>query len=431
MINLEKFFNDNNLDYKDKNILVAASGGPDSMALVDLIRKLNPRKLVIAHLDHQLRADSYLESEVLTAYCQKYKLPFFETKWDKKDHPSTGIEEKARKVRYSFLKKVASQEQIDYVLTAHHGDDLFETILLKLTRSGDPREMSSLKPVRLWENFLLVRPLLTYSKEQLLEYDKKEKLEFINDQTNAEDNIIRNRLRHHVVPKLKNENKLLLKNGNRFLKEMATLMKERELLFRKIKYEIFLGTLRIKEEELAGFDESLRLDYFSYLIKKHFGKQVSFSERNSAQTKNGYSYTAYRGYYYLYKEDKFVKKKMSRAKVLINTPFKWQNNMYMIANQELKDKNLEKIGVFFTAADSNFSIGELMPGMRLNLANGQKVKPKKKFAENSIPSFLRPFCLVIFANNQIKYIQNVYQNQNYDKSYKKYYVYSLKNKLIN
>lgn len=426
MINLEKFFKENKLDYKNKNILIAASGGPDSMALLDLVRKLGPQKLVVAHLDHQLRSDSYLESIILKKYCQKYGLAFFETKWDKKRQPTTGIEAAARKVRYKFLKEVATREKIDYVLTAHHGDDLLETILLKLIRSGDPREMSSLKPIRSWGDFSLLRPLLAYSKKDLLEYDEEEKIEFVNDQTNAEDNIIRNRLRHHVVPKLKAESEFLLKNGNRFLKEMDTLMQEREILFKNIKYEEFLGTLRIKDKELFGFNKALKLDYFSYLLKKRFNQQVSFNEKNSAKNKNGFKYEFYQGYYYLYEEDKFLKKSLSKAKVLLNTPFKWQNNMYMIANRELKDQKLEKIGNFFTENRQSFIIKELSPGVRLNLANGQSVKPKKKFAENKIPSFLRPFCLVIFANNQVKYIQNVYQNQNYNKEYTKYYVYSFK-----
>lgn len=426
MINLDKFFKENNLDYKNKSILIAASGGPDSMALLDLMRKLGPQKLVVAHLDHQLRSDSYLESVILKKYCQKHNLPFFETKWEKKGQPTTGIEAAARKVRYKFLKEVAKQEKIDYVLTAHHGDDLLETILLKLIRSGDPREMSSLKPIRRWGDFSLIRPLLAYSKKDLLEYDKEEKIEFINDQTNAEDNIIRNRLRHHVVPKLKVESNFLLKNGNRFLKEMNTLMQERQILFKSIKYEEFLGTLRIKDKELLDFDDTLKRDYFSYLIKKKFGQQVSFNEKNIARNKNGYSYEFYQGYYYLYKKDKFLKKVLSKAKVLLNTPFKWQNNMYMIAKKELKDQNLQKIGSFFTGDEESFNIGEITPGLRLELANGQKVKSKKKFAENKIPSFLRPFCLVIFANNQVKYIQNVYQNQIYDENYVKYYVYSFK-----
>ena len=225
---------------------------------------------------------------------------------------------------------------------------------------------------------------------------------------------------------MKAESNFLLKNGNRFLKEMDTLMQEREILFKNIKYEEFLGTLRIKDKELFGFNKSLKLDYFSYLLKKKFNQQVSFNEKNSAKNKNGFKYEFYQGYYYLYEKDKFLKKSLSKAKVLLNKPFKLQNNIYIIANQELKGQNLEKIGDFFTENRQSFKIEELSPGVRLNLASGQKIKPKKKFAENKIPSFLRPFCLVIFANKQVVYIQNVYQNQIYDKNYVKYYVYSFK-----
>lgn len=123
------------------NFLVAASGGPDSMALLDLMRRLpGGFQLYAAHLDHQLRADSQKESQLLRAYCHKYQLPLYESVWPKSLHPESGLEAAARDYRYNFLFEVARQVKADYLLTAHHGDDLLENILLKLVRSGIPRK---------------------------------------------------------------------------------------------------------------------------------------------------------------------------------------------------------------------------------------------------------------------------------------------------
>ena len=119
------------------------------------------------------------------------------------------------------MTKVVKEINADYLLTAHHGDDLLENILLKLIRSGNPEEMNSLQEVGKMNGVPLLRPLLSYSKKELLEYDKAHQLNFIEDSTNQEDSTIRNRLRHHIVPFLKAENPDLLENALRYSHEMS------------------------------------------------------------------------------------------------------------------------------------------------------------------------------------------------------------------
>ena len=110
---------------------------------------------------------------------------------------------------------------MNYLLTAHHGDDLLENILLKFIRSGNPEEMNSLQDIGSMHGVVLLRPLLAYSKQELLEYDQEREIDYVIDSTNTEDETVRNRLRHHVVPLLKEENPNLISNALRFSEKMS------------------------------------------------------------------------------------------------------------------------------------------------------------------------------------------------------------------
>lgn len=293
---LSAFFAEEGLPLEG-NFLVAASGGPDSMALLDLMRRLpGGFQLYAAHLDHQLRADSQKESQVLRAYCHKYQLPLYESVWPKSLHPESGLEAAARDYRYNFLFEVARQVKADYLLTAHHGDDLLENILLKLVRSGIPREMNSLKPVSQRGQVKLVRPLLAVGKADLLAYAKKQGLEYVEDETNFTGITARNRLRQEVVPLLKKESPDLLENAWRFSQEMTAEEDYFAQAAGKLpEPEPFFGGWRIPKA--AGQAESeLVKAYLENFIQKKYNKRVQLDRillANRQSRKKGGSISAF------------------------------------------------------------------------------------------------------------------------------------------
>lgn len=428
---IREFFAEYNLEIKDKKILLAASGGPDSMALLQmLVEEIPIKNLAVAHLNHQLREDSYLESELLESFCQRNNVIFFDRKWPIELHPHSGVEAAAREYRYQFLAEVAQNISANYLLTAHHGDDLLETILLKLIRSGDANEMSSLRPVRSWQQRLLVRPLLKLSKQQLLEFDKEKNIPYIEDSTNSEDDVQRNRLRHHVIPLLKKENPNVLANGIRFLNSMSVLQQDREEYFKRIKAESFMGCIRVKDKDVKSLSSKVKADYFSYLVLEKWHQHVNFEnglkENSHVINRDGFEINYYQGYYYLHRVKDFLKNNTKLKKVVLNEPFKWQNSNYIISNKKLVDSHYQEIGSFYAASLHEFTVGNLRPGIKLRLANGQWTKPKKKFAENSIPLFLRQACLTVYTSNEVVFVENAYQKQQYDESFFKYWTYKLK-----
>ncbi len=227
-------------------VLVAVSGGVDSIVLIDLLQKL-PKEyqplIHVATVDHCLRTQSKEETKYVQQYCLTRRLTFHTARWSKEDHPSSGVEEAGRNFRYSFFKEVMEQEKIKYLLTAHHADDQAETFMMKLLRGGDLRQLQGISKKRHFVGkSVLVRPLLGFSKNQLYEYASQNSLVYFEDQTNAEDNFLRNRIRHQVVPLLKKEDPQFLAHVASYQEQISELICLSCAGIRKIISELTINT---------------------------------------------------------------------------------------------------------------------------------------------------------------------------------------------
>lgn len=423
------FFSKYKLSLAGKKIILAISAGPDSMALLDMMRQIvdDPQsQLIICHVDHCLRNDSYLESKIITKYCQQYQLQLEETKWDA-PHPANGLEAAARDFRYDFFAKILRKYQADYLFTAHHGDDLAENILIKLLRSGNVQEMNSLRPIRNWiDNSLLVRPLLSFSKEELLVYAKKRKLAYIVDYTNQENETLRNRLRHFVMPQLKKDAVDLIKNANRFVQTEESLEDWQKLLFEKIRYHKLLnGIVQVNAVDLSDFNCHQLSLYFNWLIDKEWGRQVYFESLdlsdNVQNTKDHFTLVRYLSHFYICPSD-IILLKNHQQEVVLDQCFSWLKTKYIITLNKL---DLPEVGYFYANKTSKFIARNLRANDRLKLPNGSHVKPKKKFAEKKIPTFMRNTYLAILINDDIVFVQDIFKNQEYNINYQRYNIYTL------
>lgn len=190
-----------------ETVLVAVSTGVDSMALLDLLQQVTdgPR-IVVVHVNHQLRQQSNEEEAFLVKYCQEHGLPLQVATWPKADHPVTGVEEAARQFRYRFFAEQMRQRQVTKVFTAHHQGDQVETVLMHLTRGGQLSELVGMKTNRHFSDGQLIRPLLSFSKAELTQYAVERHLTWFEDETNQQLEFTRNRYRHQVIPQLKLEN---------------------------------------------------------------------------------------------------------------------------------------------------------------------------------------------------------------------------------
>ena len=196
------------LNIKENTVLITAtSGGPDSMTLLNLLLKIKETKkinIICAHVNHKLRKESDDEAIMVKNYCQKHNITF---EYMTIENYQGNTENYARTQRYKFFEKLIKKYQATYLLTAHHGDDLTETIIMRLIRGSSLKGYSGFNKITQKENYQIYRPLITKTKEEILNYAKKNDIPFAIDQTNESDTFTRNRIRKYILPYLKKENK--------------------------------------------------------------------------------------------------------------------------------------------------------------------------------------------------------------------------------
>lgn len=224
----EKLLQKYNLLDVDKKILLAISGGVDSMLLFYLLTQLPIEKrpqLCIAHINHQLRPEADQEEHFVQELASKKNIPFYSYIWEEQLHPESGIEVSARKVRYQFFKDIMKEHDISTLMTGHHQDDQVETVLMRLARGSSLKQLRGIQESQAFSgNSQLIRPLLSFSKEEIYAYAKKNKVPFMEDESNQESIYTRNRFRQEVVPLFKNENPRFNAHIEQFISDMTDLL---------------------------------------------------------------------------------------------------------------------------------------------------------------------------------------------------------------
>lgn len=200
------FLNDNLVLNTNDNIVIALSGGPDSMALLNILLKIRKEKninIICAHVNHNLRDESAEEELFVKKYCENNNVIFETTKFDYETKFSESI---GHKKRYDYFKKLIDKYSAKYLFTAHHGDDLIETILMRIVRGSSIKGYMGFEKIVKCSNYSIVRPLVFLTKEQILEYNKQNNIPYVIDKSNEDLKYTRNRYRKNILPLLKEEN---------------------------------------------------------------------------------------------------------------------------------------------------------------------------------------------------------------------------------
>lgn len=179
--------------------VVAVSGGVDSVVLLDLLTKQKNLELAVAHFDHGIRENSTEDRVFVEKLAAKYGLGFF---YEEGNLGSKASEALAREKRYEFLNKIKDKIKAKAVITAHHEDDLLETVVINLLRGSGRKGLSSLQ-----SRTGLLRPLLSLRKAELLDYAEKNNLAWQEDETNKDESYLRNYVRHSLLVKLSGSKK--------------------------------------------------------------------------------------------------------------------------------------------------------------------------------------------------------------------------------
>ena len=199
-----------NLIKKGDNIVIGVSGGPDSMALLNMLINLKKEnkidaKLVVAHVNHGIREEAEEETKYVENFCKENNIPCY-IKREKVEElakvQKVGTEEAGRKLRYYFFDEVAKKENANKIATAHNANDNAETVLMNIMRGSGT---SGLKGIEIMRDEKYIRPLLKISRKEIEEYCDKNKLNPKIDRTNLENIYTRNKIRNELIPLIEKE----------------------------------------------------------------------------------------------------------------------------------------------------------------------------------------------------------------------------------
>jgi tRNA(Ile)-lysidine synthase len=290
---LQKFKEHININFpflQGKKLLIAISGGLDSVVLTHLFNQLNSATIALAHCNFKLREkESELDEEFVINFSQKTSNQIFTIIFDTKEiaeKRKTSTQITARELRYNWFKELVKKHDFDFVLTAHHADDNLETFLINLTRGSGLDGFTGIPAI----NGNIVRTLLPFSRAEILNYAKENNIDWREDASNASTKYVRNKIRHKVLPILKEINPSLLETFSQSienLKEAQTIIADRiEDVSQKIissdsdKLQINIGLIKKLSNPKAYLFQLLKDYNFTewndvyHLLEAQAGKQL-------------------------------------------------------------------------------------------------------------------------------------------------------------
>ena len=219
---------------KDSKLLVAVSGGADSIVLSELLLK-SKINFSIVHVNYKLRGnDSDNDELFVKTFCLNNGIRFY-TKTCDFSRIKKSIQEKARTFRYEYFKKICLKHKYNYLLTAHHLDDNIETVLMNTYREKKIDVFTGMRSLR--DN--IIRPMLIFSKDEILDFAINNKIKWREDKSNSENKYLRNKIRNILIPKIKVTDPLYRENFKDLIEESKRVKKKRDSYLKKFEEKYF------------------------------------------------------------------------------------------------------------------------------------------------------------------------------------------------
>lgn len=280
-----------NLIQENDVIVVAVSGGPDSMCLLDnllyLKEDLKVKEIIVAHINHMLRDEANIETEYVKEYCKSKNVRCFVKYVNIKEiaeRKKIGTEEAGRKERYKFFDEVSNEINASKIAIAHNCNDNVETILMHMLRGSGITGLCGIRPYR---EDKYIRPLIKCNRDEIEEYCRQENLNPKYDQSNNDNIYTRNKIRNELIPYIKKEfNPNIIETIDR----LSELISIEELYMEKITIdtynELFIENNKINNEIILNLKKFNELDYvikskiIIYTIKELCGSAKGIEKKH-------------------------------------------------------------------------------------------------------------------------------------------------------
>lgn len=418
---VKKFILDNELIEKNDKVLIALSGGSDSVCLFHILNKLKEEldfELFAFHLNHHIRQEAVNDEIFVKEICSLYNVKLFSEYVDipsLKEDTDLGIEELSRIKRYELIDNIMKENGIDKTATAHHLLDHCESIILNLVRGSGIKGLRGIG-VR-YKN--VIRPMLTLTKSEIMDYIKCNNLRYVTDITNFNTDYSRNNIRHNILPHLEEIN---TKAYSHFY-DISLVAKEVDDLLCSLssKVEIFKSeddiyitlnefkSLHIAVKKQVLFNMFEKMNIKKDISGKHINKIIDLIDKNNTSFDVNLvgGIVARRRYdklYFSYKEKYNKEKKDIYFPVENNESFEFNNDKYIIKleKRNYSDKNSDDKYIDYDKIVGSLSIRSRQSGdvfSPLGLKGSKSIK--KYFIDKKIPKEKRDEILLLTDEENI------------------------------
>ncbi len=393
-------------------IILSVSGGVDSTVLLYLLKELNA-DLVIVHFNHQQRPESALEAEYVKTLSEKFGFPFEYFELDIKEN----FHNEAHNQRRFHLINVAKKYETDVIITAHHLDDLLETILMRLSRGSNLLGYSGFVGSYYKDGIYFLKPLIEVSKKEILAYAKEHDIKYFVDASNKSDTYTRNRYRNEIVPLLLKENESLLEKTLQYNKTLS----EAFFHIRKTSTTFLNNNESFIISEFLKLDNAIKKDVVAYLLEN---KNIPFTYNKIEEIISFLETGGPNSYYdvgknYIFKKvykKVFLELKKETKKVYqelnLNTFNVLNDNTVILFSHDLEDLNNYQVILCYNKLALPLFVRNRKPKDVLYFPYGHK-KVKDFYIDKKVPKQIRDSdLLIVDSNNQVLAILGKYYNEN-------------------
>ncbi|AIO18221.1 tRNA(Ile)-lysidine synthase [Candidatus Izimaplasma bacterium HR1] len=430
--NIVEHVKDKKLFTETEPIVVALSGGIDSMVLFDIIHQLN-NNVIIAHVNHNKRSESIVEYKYIETMANEINIPFegysIEETTDNFHHES-------RLKRYEFFRAIAQKYHSTKIVVAHHLDDQVETVLMRIVRGTSFSGYSGIKEIRYDRNVSIIRPLMEITKEDIVEYSKENNIKFFEDSSNSEDIYTRNRFRHNIIPLLKEENP----NLNKKIIQLAEYIDSaNEVLEEKTK-EFLKAYSMYSNVSLVDFNnlnKVLKIKVIQHMVNNTTNNtvEVSYEQYNAiidiclSSTPNQ-TYSLPNTYLFVKEYDViYIKKEVPIIPISIEVTkegeyFVDDNKSYIFSNNKITHNYRNYFELCYNELVFPLHIRQRKNGDKMSLKIGSK-KVKDILIDKKIPKSERDRLLVLTNDDVVLWIPGVKKSHQDQQNPKKLYIYEV------
>lgn len=396
------FIKKNNLFSHEDTLIIALSGGVDSMVLFSVLYKLK-YNLVVCHINHKIRIESDYEYQEIAKLCQKLNIPFHGLELNKIE--GLNFQAEARRQRYSFFTQIAKQYQTNIILTAHHLDDMVETSLMKITRGSNLLGYGGIKMLIKNNDIKIIRPLLCVTKQEIYDYANAKKIMYFEDSSNQTDHYTRNKFRHNIIPTLVDINPNLYQefqyfsyqvsnafsyirnNSSKILKNWNNIVMIDEFLKldQILQFDIIMQMLEEKEILLINQKTMAILD----IISTNGNKEINLG--------NGLFFIkAYNKGFIDYKANK------CEYEIVINSygQYDMPNGDKLLFTKNIQKNNSNYINICYNTIRLPIVVRNRRPGDIIHFSYGDK-SLNRHLIDKKIPEYLRDLIPIVLSDNNI------------------------------